>query len=92
MAITWLVLAWKDFIMRPWMSMTFTMAWFDDKPEALLFFINNLNAFAVGFGYKLTSNELLFVVVIGKLIFVPNAQPVCVSVCERAALNVPQRL
>ena len=46
------------------MSMTFTMAWLDDKPEALLFFMNNLNAFAVGFGNKLTSNELLFVVVI----------------------------
>ena len=68
--------------------MTFTVAFaaaFVGVPPT-----SNLNSPADGFGYKLTSNELA-VVVIGILIFVPAAQPVCVSDCDFVPPCVPQR-
>ena len=53
---------------------------------------SNLNSPADGFGYKLTSNELVVVVVTGTLIFVPAAQPACVSDCVLAVPCVPQEV
>ena len=76
--------------------MTFTVAFVGVAivgvfpPTKLTRLTSNLNSPAEGFGYKLTSNELA-VVVIGILIFVPAAQPVCVSDCDFVPPCVPQR-